>query len=109
MIFAHIMGIYFHHVLAAIYVFVTIICKGLLVNSDHLEKQRISECHDKNGDCLAQRRNGEKNNVVLRLPRLQGVKVRDLYTYTTENNGNQLKIKMSLAELMSKSVPDYCS
>lgn len=70
------MGIYLRHVLATIYVFVSLTCCGHMVNSDHLEKQRISECHHKTGDCLAQRRDGETNNILLRLPRLEGVKVK---------------------------------
>ncbi|KAL9950837.1 hypothetical protein ACROYT_G043402 [Oculina patagonica] len=69
------MGIYLRHVLATIYVFVNITCRGHMVNCDHLEKQRISECRDKTGDCLAQRQDGERNNIQLRLPRLEGVKV----------------------------------
>lgn len=46
-----------------------------MVNSEQLGKQRIRECHDKNGDCSAERQKGEKDNILLRLPRMEGIKV----------------------------------
>ena len=71
----HIMGIYLHHVLATIYVFVAMACSVHLVKSDHFEKQRIRECYGKNEDCSAERQTGGKDNVLLRLPRIEGIKV----------------------------------
>ena len=77
------MGIYLHHVLATIYVFVTMACSEYLVKSDQLGKQRIRECHGKNEDCSTGRQKGGKHNVLLRLPRTEGVKVNNSrHTYT---------------------------
>jgi len=72
---AHIMGTYLHHVLATAFAFVTLACSEHLVKSDQLGKQRIRECHGKNQDCSAERQIGGKGNILLRLPRLEGVKV----------------------------------
>ena len=69
------MGLYLHHVLALIYLFVAMACSVHLVKSDHFEKQRIRECYDKNEDCSAERQTGGKDNVLLRLPRIEGIKV----------------------------------
>ncbi|XP_020619596.1 transmembrane prolyl 4-hydroxylase-like [Orbicella faveolata] len=69
------MGIYHHHVLAAIYVFVTMACSEHLVKSDQLGEQRIRECHGRNEDCSAEGQKGGKDNILLRLPRIEGVKV----------------------------------
>lgn len=80
---SHIMGIYLHHVLATIYVFVTMACSEHIVKSDQLEKQRIRECHGKSEDCSAGRQKGGKHNDLLRLPRITGVKVNtSINTYT---------------------------
>lgn len=86
---AHRMGIYLRHVLVAIYVFITVTRSDHEVNSDHLDldKQRISECHDGNEDCLAARRNGETDDILLRLPRIDGVKVNTIIYILVENNG----------------------
>lgn len=79
------MGIYHHHVLATIYVFVTMACSEHLVKSDQLGKQRIRECHGTNEDCSAEGQKGGKDNILLRLPRIEGVKVNtSITTYTTK-------------------------
>ena len=69
------MGVYLHHVLATIYVFVTMACSEHIVKSDHLGKQGIRECHGKSEDCSAGRQKAGKHNDLLRLPRIEGVKV----------------------------------
>ncbi|KAJ7383008.1 hypothetical protein OS493_031178 [Desmophyllum pertusum] len=50
------------------------LCIPLVLNQGDLDKQRISECHDGNEDCLAARRNGETDDILLHLPRIDGVK-----------------------------------
>lgn len=84
---AHRMGIYLPYVLATIYAFITVTCSDHEVNSNHLDKQRISECHDRDGDCLAARRNGETDDILLRLPRIDGVEVNTIIYILVENNG----------------------
>lgn len=70
------MEIPLHHVLATIYIFITVIFGEKTVSgSDRLHKQQISECHDNSGDCLAREGNGKTSNILLRLPRINGVKV----------------------------------
>lgn len=56
------------------------------VKSGQLGKQRIRECHDKSEDCLAERQTGRKDNILLRLPRIEGVKVNNIHILIQENN-----------------------
>lgn len=63
--------------------FVTMACSEQIVKPDQLGKQRIGECHGKNDDCSAGRQKGGKHNDMLRLPRIEGVKVNtSINTYT---------------------------
>lgn len=58
-------------------------CSEQIVKPDQLGKQRIGEFHGKNDDCSAGRQKGGKHNDMLRLPRIEGVKVNtSINTYT---------------------------
>lgn len=78
------MEIHLHHALATVHIFITVICSKQLVYSDNFHKQ-LGECQDSTTDCSAG--HDEPRNIHLRLPRINGVKVKFhlLNFYPSEN------------------------
>ena len=71
------MGTWVHDVVIVIYALITF-------HGDHVVKSKqfgdgqINQCHDRNGDCSTER---TKSNVLLRLPRLDAVKVMNFFLF----------------------------
>lgn len=65
------MGIYLRNVSIVIYVFAIVAC------GNHLDKLQTG--HDTNKNCLTDQQKREPSDVVLRLPRINAVKVSKIY------------------------------
>ena len=67
------MGIYLCNVSIVIYVFALVAC------GDQLDKLQTGQCHDRNKNCLTDQKKREPSDAVLRLPRINAVKVGKIY------------------------------
>ena len=67
------MGIQVHNVSIVISVFAIVACWG------HVDKLQMEQCHDRDENCLTDQQKREPSNVVLRLPRINAVKVSHVY------------------------------
>ena len=67
------MGIHLRDVSIVIYVFAIVAC------GENVEKLQTGQCHDRNKNCLTDQQKREPSDAVLRLPRINAVKVGKIY------------------------------